>query len=503
MNRYCRGFLLIDIVIAFALSAIFVGILYGYSFSARKIFDTARKTNEALNNFEDQRYLFENMLPEQSLNIQNISANSHMYGNELIETNVEVFSTTTDIIGSLDDALNTTPLVTFSWLKKSKMDSDYFGRLNSHPICKADFGNEHIFGSFEYVTNSRMDNIIENFKISRINLPIAGTFEITDIVVRNDIAIVSIDPTNFSDADVYIFDIASTTRPTLISSMNTGPGISAITLYESKIYASAISTSFQLHILDIDSNFHISTVHKYKIPLPNSSTTPTTSSAIEYYNGYIFLGTNKWDGDELNILDIHSSSTPIKVAGLELGGMISNILVGNNNELFLTGAGSKQFSLADISDINNPVFKSQISPSGYTRQEGTSLNIFEGALLGGRTSGGFNIISDHELFSWASSSSGSLISWQSADIPSGIYGIKEDRKNIYLLTGRPDKEFSIINKNESVDFSTSTINLAAATYFNVGGKVNKLICDADSLYFVSKESPMIYKVNYNEELSHE
>src|SRR4051812_6257523 len=94
-----------------------------------------------------------------------------------------------------------------------------------------------------------------------------------------------------------------------------------------------------------------------------------------------------------------------------------------------------------ILDISNPGainIASQFSPSGWETQVGKTISFFEGNITLGRTTGGFNVTKNHELFAFSSTSDQTT----SRDVAGGVYGIL-DRNNFYIATKSPGHEFQI------------------------------------------------------------
>ena len=114
--------------------------------------------------------------------------------------------------------------------------------------------------------------------------------------------------------------------------------------------------------------------------------------------------------------------------------MLSDLILLIGSTAYIAAAGEGQMRMVDVSDPSQPRIVSSFSPSGWTRQEGRTLNTFEGTLYFGRTSGGFDITTDHELFTWPDASQNPLPMASSTNIPGGVYGIIPDRKQTFIFT---------------------------------------------------------------------
>ena len=385
-------------------------------------------------------------------------------------------------------------------LKSETFKPDNLDEYNnkSLSLCSTEFLNDHPRGSYMYDNFHYLhDHSLDSVKITPIALPLNPSILLTDFQVRNGIAYISADSATASDPDIFVVHFKDDKNSVLLSSINTGPGISAVTLVDNYIYAAAPSTAGQLQVIIISDSETTNDVqpskltleYKYKLPLPLASTSPTKGSSVFYHDGHIFLGTEKWDGDELNILDVSNPINPTKISGFETGGKVKRIFV-NNDVAYIAGADMQQLRMLNISNLQNPVLVNSFSPSGSSRQEGNAISLFEDILVFGRTSGGFNIKSDSELFTFASSSKIDIVSsTQALDIPGGVYGIVQDKEHIFLATRDVDREFQIYGYDSSLSTSTAkTLSLPVAP--------QKLTCDGEKLYILSATAPVIYEISF-------
>ncbi len=426
--------LLIDIILAFALATAFVAILAGMSLSARTIYENA-----------DNR--------------QNLLSTSTDY------------SVSTSSLGNL---------------------SDYAGT----PLCSNDFIHHDVVGSFNWdhvKDGTTLD--MGKLKITPMSLPMNRNIPFTDLQVRNGIAYISGDSATASDPDLFVFDFNNRLQPSLLSSIDTGPGISAISLSQNRIYASTFSTTGQLQIIRLDNpnsaggptSLVLET--KYKLPLPLASTTPTIGSSIFFNKKIIYLGTNKWDGDELSIIDVNNPTSPLKLGGFETGSKIGKIMV-QGTTVYLADADQYQLRTLNISNIYSPILNGTFSPSGWSRQEGSALFLSSSSLLFGRTAGGYDITTDHELFVFGTTSLLGQISSssnRSVNIPGGVYGIIQDKFHTYITTKQFGKEFQIYDNRLSA--STSLFLL-------LPGMPNIMTCDGNRIYVLSSSAPVMFEISY-------
>ncbi len=414
-----KGMIVLDILLALSLAGIFTMILTQTSVSARETFERANLQEEEILKYENGGLVSE-IFP---------------YGNDRIQ----------EVVGNFEKVRARSP--------------EYF-EFAGTPLCTVNFpGNSG---------NSESPEVVP------INLPINPLLPLTDIEVRNGIAYISADSNIASDPDLLIIDFTNRSNPILISSLNTGPGIGSISLAGTRIFGAARSTASQLHVIKLNSLSDLVIQNKIQLPLPHATATPPFASSIFYNKGFVYLGTEKWAGNELNIFDVSIPGEVIFQGSFETGSKINDIYV-SDNKAYVAASDEDQLRTLDISNPSNPTLISTLSPSGWERQEGKVISKFQDYLIFGRTSGGFNITKDHELFD----------DLNSKDIPGGVYGIIQDRKNIFVVSRDPEKEFQILSRH----FSSTTVGV----YF-LPVAPQTLACDGDRLYILAQTAPIIYEI---------
>jgi hypothetical protein len=290
----------------------------------------------------------------------------------------------------------------------------------------------------------------------------------TDIEVRNGIVYLTADSTTASRHDIFVIDSNSRS---ILSSLNTGPGIAALEVAGPYIFVAQSSTVNQLQIIDIHDRSSPLLVSQLRLPLPTPSTTPPFASTIFYSNGYIYLGTAKWNGQEFSIIDVSNILSPVVVGTFETNTLVNDIYV-RDDKAYLATSDEKQMRVLDVSDKSDPILIDSFSPSGWQTQEGKILDYFEDVLGFGRTVGGFNVTGNHELF--ISSTTTTI----SRDIPGGVYGILMRAPYTYLLTHDLGKEFKVFNST----LSTKVFEFPLQSF------PVKMACDGSTLYFATGDS---------------
>jgi len=469
------GFVLIDILLAMSISVLYIFILTNSSSISQDLLNHANFRLEHIHDYE---------------NSTSTTSFARLYGNDFLQTDYRIDS-------YYDDENDKTDNNTLSFT--SITPKNYGNHIDAidKPLCAVDFMNN------SEATNIATHNHTPIF--IKIPLPIPNNQPLTHLEVRDHIAYISTDASQASDPDLYLIDIHNIDSPQILSSINTGPGIVAFVIVGKHIFAAAASTASQLHNIVISgsasSSVSLSLESKYKLPLPYATATPPYATAIGYSNKYLYLGTEKWDGAEFSIIDIMDPTQPAIVDTLEIGNKVNDIQVHDNN-VYVSAAGIGQLRLVKTYNPNNySNSSSEFSPSGWSRQEGKTISIFENNLIFGRTSGGYDIPTDPEIFYWASTS---VASWslpfsqgnsKTINIPGGVYGIIQDRFNTYISTRQSGMEF--IEFSNDISSSTQMFSLASSTnYYHIPIQPRSMTCDGHTIYILANDSPTIYAINF-------
>ncbi|MDE1975052.1 MAG: hypothetical protein KGI49_00880 [Patescibacteria group bacterium] len=473
-----NGSVLIDVILAIGLSTVMIAALADMSAAAEDGFERARSKAALMDALAAHIGEFDGMdVGERRGAVAgdiDVIATTKPYGNGRIETDMKAAYRGND---PMDGGASASDSVVF--VKVSIDPSiDTEDKASGSPLCAADMDVDSPVGSYAFLASSSAASGVD---IRRIDLPIDPLLPLTDIEVRDGIAYVSADSSRSSDPDIMSFDISDPERPRLLSSLDTGPGISSISVAGRYIYAAASSASYQLHTIKLESRSSMSMASRYRLPLPQASTTPGVGSAISYAAGKAYIGTEKWDGDEFSIIDVSDPEHPGKIGGYEIGSKVNDILI-DGKEAFVAASGIGQLMELDIGEPSDPTLSASFSPSGWQRQDGKALYTFEGSLALGRTSGGYDVKADHELFQWPSMTEAAPYS--SANVPGGVYGIGADRSHVFAATRSIDSEFSVYGRSLS---DSAAYPLQAAP--------QAIGCDGKALYILAHTAPVIYEIS--------
>ncbi len=255
--------------------------------------------------------------------------------------------------------------------------------------------------------------------------------------------IISFDSTSLSDHDIRLYkkdnflDNSGTEQWNLISGYNFGPGTRAFDAVGGGIFIG--NTSVQQHIgyFVINEQGDFSLISTLNLPRPYATSTPIIREVTHMGDGYIALGTEKWEGPEFVIIRIDPSGSMSTVYSHEIGSIVSKIIVSNNN--LILGTGSMQEVLFfDTTQKNNPVLKDSLVFPGYATHDVTSLVwTSSSTFMVGRSVGGFNVVHEPELVHVSIRDDQVWVN-ELFDTGSSVYGIRDygsasEVNNMYTL----------------------------------------------------------------------
>jgi len=394
--------------------------------------------------------------------------------------------------------------------------------VSSMPVCSSNF--EDFIRPGSSIHTSTTTSRLATPTIKDIILPIPPTLPLTHLEVRGSLALISADSPVYADPDIFVFDISPSTSSStatstynahLVSYLNTGPGIASFVLAGRRIFAAASSIAGQVHTIGFtgtSSPDYPFLENKYKLSPPYATATLPYATAIAFSStespndyllstgdispqirSFLYLGTEKWDGSEFSIVDVTDPHLPVLSTGLEVGARVADIAT-YSGKVYIANAGVGQLIVSKVNPViaeNGLVIDDSLLLSGWSRQTGKVISVSDYGLVFGRTSGGYDITTDHELFSIATTSIVDSQSLSNAsglftrNIPGGVYGVVQDKDHVYIITNQVGAEFQIFDHS----LSTSSV-------FLLPTQPQSITCDGHKIYILSRTSPHIYEITF-------
>ena len=238
------GFLLPEIMISFSLMTVF---LISAIILSSTMQGLRRQAVEHLERLDDTTFLADYFLLNKVFASSSISYMKKQYGNDTYEIDIE------PVTLLISDYINA------------------FGRDSCSPS---------LFSS------SSTPSDFQDISLYSQGVDIGAGNMSTDIEVRNGIAYITADSSSSSASDFFIIDSTDPSSPSIISSLNTGPGLSSIEIAGHYAYVTNISSLNQLQIINIKDRTSPSITAILKLPLPPdfspASSTPPFASSIFY-----------------------------------------------------------------------------------------------------------------------------------------------------------------------------------------------------------------------------
>jgi Tfp pilus assembly protein PilV len=292
----------------------------------------------------------------------------------------------------------------------------------------------------------------------------------TGVIVRNNFAFVTTDSTVASAEDFFVVDVTNPASPIVVGKLNTGPGLSGLTMSNGYAYVGNTSINGQLQIIDISNVQAPALKATYKLPGTYTDNT-TITNAITSNGHTVYLGTQKSQISEFHIIDISDAAAPRELGSYEINAGVNAIAV-INTLAYIASPAAEEIKVVDTS---NPAQVRQINifdaPGGSGN--GKSLTVLNNNLFLGRTIGG------KELYNLDITDALRINELNSKDLNASIVTLTAVPGWLYLASTDSSKTLQIWNV-------TATNSLTLAKSLPVAGVPTALACGIDKLYLTTQ-----------------
>jgi len=198
-----------------------------------------------------------------------------------------------------------------------------------------------------------------------IGLNIVGT----GVISRNKIVYMSGTAGTASLNDFFVINATSSTHPTNIKAINTGPGLNALALSGNFAYVANNYSSNQLQVINIStpSNPYVIT---------NKTLTGNTHAAlsIAVTGTTALIGTALDNGPEFFVVDVSDPAIPVIKSSLKIKGNVNRISILGNRAFLATSSSTGEFIVVNISNPNVPVITKTVNLPGTNAAKGIYVN---------------------------------------------------------------------------------------------------------------------------------
>lgn len=345
-----------------------------------------------------------------------------------------------------------------------------------------------------FIENNDMQNIqVHNFNSVKNELvKFVGTSSLpTSIQVVESNLLLTMNSSSTTEPDFFIFNKVLSGNDTfsLISSLDTGPGIASMYTAGFVAYVADMSVNHQVTAISIFKPEQPVVLKTFTFPSSSSATSPI-AKRVAVYGQYIIIGTEKSTLPEIEIFDIKSNKLTATI-NTEFG---INSLYINNNQLIVLGPSNPELNVYDLSvlyekstsddslipisstQINLPITLTTIfsydAPGGSGN--GRSIDVYAENAIFGRSEGG------EELSVLNGFSNKNISSLHDIKINASVDTVVAEGSYVFVFTADPNKELMIFSTK--LDDKGNIASLVKVRDINLPARVADFVCDNSFLY---------------------
>lgn len=258
-----------------------------------------------------------------------------------------------------------------------------------------------------------------------------------DLDVLNKYVFMVADSASTAKADFYVINAVNGQSPSLVSNINTGPGLNVVDKAGDYAYVGSTDTANQLQIIDLTNYNNPTVITNYA--LPDVSGAGAVGNSIFYYAGKVYIGTKNASGPEFNIIDVATPSNPVLLGSREISKDVNAIYVSANYAYLATSDDSKELQVFDISDPASIILAGSYNAVGSG--DGKSLTVVGNKLYLGRVDDGSN----DDFYILDISNIGSIASLGSKNLATDLNDFRVRDSLGFFGASDSNKEFQVWN----------------------------------------------------------
>ncbi len=287
------------------------------------------------------------------------------------------------------------------------------------------------------------------------SLELDGMNVASAMVVRGRYMYLATNSGSTTDPDLYIISLADQRNLSVISKIDTGPGLTSLAVAGYTLFTANTSINSQAQAVDIGDPIH--PLLKWSFKVPGSQGTSTALGKAVVSNGnQVFLGTAKNASSELFSLDAETGQL---LAEREMGTGVNGLFL-NHSLLYVTSPIDPELLVFDTSAALQLVTHYD-APGGSGN--GKSVEIVNDDIYLGRTLGGNELMHLSVEDQYESSASMTIVKKSDAKIGATVDAMIASENSLFVLTGHSQKELQVWKNVEGSDqlFLGQTIDLPA------------------------------------------
>lgn len=169
--------------------------------------------------------------------------------------------------------------------------------------------------------------------------------------VKNKIVYMSARAANQNSPDFFIVDATNGNNPFLISSLQTGPGLTSVDATENYAYVGQNDPNAQLQIINISNPSSPTIAKSFKIP--GTSGNDATALSVFYSQSKVYVGLKRSSGPEFNVIDVSDPLNPELLGSYEIDDNVNDIAIAGSKAYLATDKDGAGLMILDISDPGN------------------------------------------------------------------------------------------------------------------------------------------------------
>jgi hypothetical protein len=313
---------------------------------------------------------------------------------------------------------------------------------------------------------------------SRGSLSLGANNPATDVDAMDGKAYVATNGSVQSADDLFVVNVADVDHPSVIKSINTGPGLNALQAAGDYIYAANSSINGQLQIIKVADPANPTVMLNVKFAQAGSG---GVASSIFYRSGKVYVGTFINSGPEFYVYNVENPLSPFYLGAFEVGSGVNKIYVYGDYAYLATGDVNK-FRILNISDPAHITEIGDFSGVGGTAQSGESLAVLGGQAVFGRA-GGLPGAHIPELYLLDVNQPGNIGNLNSADVNMSMNDIFLRGGLAFLATNQMGGQFQVYNYANN--------QLAAVSSANLNSDAVALDCEGENFFVAMSGDPAL------------
>lgn len=184
----------------------------------------------------------------------------------------------------------------------------------------------------------------------------------TSLAAKNNFIYLTADSPTQSKPDFFVINIADSTNPQIVASLETGPGLKTIHLVWPFAFTGNASVANQLQLIDVSNPNNPFLKSAFRLP-GSYSTADAQVTSVFYHQEKVYLGLRKSALAEFSIIDVSNKNSPELLGQFEFNTTVHDIFV-RGGQAFVGTANDIELTVLDITNPTNIKIDGQFDAGG-------------------------------------------------------------------------------------------------------------------------------------------